>query len=472
VGFLFFDGKVMGLRVPKIEKLIGIEVYATCSSGVGGVIRKSIEDFVVEEVLVDGTIAKINEQHFVAENQVFKPSFNGRYLLCVLVKRNWDTFAALRVVANQLNINPKQIHIAGIKDAKAVTAQHITIEGVTPETVKKVNVKDIEIRPKYYFRHKLSAYYLFGNNFSITITGIQHSKTAIKRRITKTIKELEKLGGVPNFFGHQRFGTTRSITHLVGKAMVKGNLKKAVMLFLAKPSPNENPESRQAREQLWKSQDFHKALKNFPKQLRHERLMLKHLAEKPDDFVGAFKTLPIKLRMLFPQAYQAYLFNKFLSKKIANGVPLDRAEVGDYVVSVQRNGLPMLTMYKMVKNETFKEVNEALKAGKMRLAIPLIGFRQKLSQGIQGEIEKQILEEEDVTPENFKIHFMPEISTKGELRTALTPINNFQISDVSTDSYSPSKNKAKIGFMLHRGSYATIILREIMKPRNPIKSGF
>jgi tRNA pseudouridine13 synthase len=461
----------MGLRVPAIEKLIGIEVYATHSPGIGGVIRKSVEDFVVEEVLVNGAVAKV-KQEFAVESRVFEPTVGGRYLLCVLVKRNWDTFKALKVIAGKLNINPSQIHVAGIKDAKAVTAQHITIEGVLPENLKEVKIRDIEIRPAGFSRNKLSAYYLLGNNFYITIRGIRHSRNTIKRRITETVSELKVLSGIPNFFGHQRFGTARPITHLVGKALVKGNLKKAVMLFLAKPSPNENPKSKQAREQLRKNNDFKQALKNFPRQLRYELLMLKRLAKKPEDFAGAFRTLPIKLRMLFPQAYQAYLFNKFLSKRIASGLPLNRAEVGDYVVGLQRSGLPLLTVYRVVKSEALAEVNEALKSGKMRLALPLIGFRQKLSQGVQGEIEKQILEEEGITPENFKIHFMPEISSKGDLRTALTPIGNFQLSEISVDSSSPSKNKVKLGFTLYRGSYATILLREIMKPRNPVRTGF
>jgi tRNA pseudouridine13 synthase len=200
--------------------------------------------------------------------------------------------------------------------------------------------------------------------------------------------------------------------------------------------------------------------------------MLRHLAKKPEDFAGAFKTLPVKLQMLFPQAYQAYLFNKFLSRRIASGLPLNRAEVGDYVVSVQHSGLPLLTMNKVVKTETFAEINEALKAGRMRLALPLIGFKQKPSQGLQGEIEKQILEEEGITPENFKIHFMPEISLKGELRTVLTQLISFQLIDVSTDSVKPHKNKAKLSFILPRGSYATILLRELMKPRNLIKARF
>jgi tRNA pseudouridine13 synthase len=458
------------LLVPKLERLIGIEVYATYSLGIGGIIRQSVEDFGVEEVLVDGSKAEINQS---AEHQVLGSSpVKNRFLLCVLVKRNWDMFQALRVVSEQLGISTRRIQIAGIKDAKAVTTQHITVEGVSPEEIQKVQIKDIKIRPIGYFRSKLSSYFLFGNNFHIAIRAISYPKSTIRKRITKTIEELEAIGGVPNFFGHQRFGTTRPITHLVGKAIVKGNFRRAAMLFLAKPSLHEHPESRQAREQLQTTQDFKQALKNFPKQLHYERLMLKHLTKKPDDYVGAFKRLPIKLRELFPQAYQSYLFNKFLSRRITCGLPLVRAEVGDYVVNVERSGLPMLTMHKIASVEALTEINKAIEAGKMRLAIPLIGFKQRTSLGVQGEIEKQILEKEGISRESFKISAMPEIITRGELRTASTPMNNFSLNEISEDSANPSKHKAKVSFTLYRGSYATILLRELMKPCNPIKAGF
>ena len=49
------------MSVPEIDKLLGIEVYATETAGVGGVIRESVDDFRVEEVLVDGSKAEIEK---------------------------------------------------------------------------------------------------------------------------------------------------------------------------------------------------------------------------------------------------------------------------------------------------------------------------------------------------------------------------------------------------------------------------
>jgi tRNA pseudouridine13 synthase len=429
-----------------------------------------VDDFVVEEVLVDGSKAKVEKS--VESRVLGASSVKQKYLLCVLVKRNWDTFIAIKNIAKKLGISQSQIHIAGIKDAKAVTAQHITIEYGQMEDISKVNVKDIEIRPVGYVRDKLSLFYLLGNNFTIRIQAIKGSESTIEKRITETTRELGTIGGIPNFFGHQRFGTTRPITHLVGKAIVKGDFEEAAMLFLAKPSVHEHPSSRQARKELQSTQDFKQALQNFPKQLRYERLMLSHLVEKPADFVGAFKQLPIKLQMLFVQAFQSYLFNRFLSARIKSGFFLNKVEVGDYLVSVERSGLPMVNVAKMARAEIIAEANELVKAGRMRVALPLVGVKQRLSQGAMERIQRQILEEEGIKPENFRVDGIPEMSGRGGLRAVVAPIMNFKLLDISAVAANHRACQVDLSFMLLRGSYATVLLREIMKPSNLIKAGF
>jgi tRNA pseudouridine13 synthase len=244
------------------------------------------------------------------------------------------------------------------------------------------------------------------------------------------------------------------------------------MLFLAQPSAYEHPSSRQARRELQSKQDFKQALQNFPKQLRYERLMLSHLVEKPDDFVDAFMRLPIRLQELFVQAYQSYLFNRFLSERIRNGFALNTAEVGDYMVNVERSGLPMIKTGKMADAATLAETNESIKTGKMRIALPLVGIKQRFSPGVTGQIEKQILEAEGIKTENFKIDAIPMISGRGGLRAIVSPIKNFRVHNISRIADNLKEHQAELEFMLLRGSYATVLLREIMKPHNPISAGF
>jgi tRNA pseudouridine13 synthase len=363
----------------------------------------------------------------------------------VLVKRRWDTLLAIREVARRLKVSQERIQIAGIKDANALTAQHLSISRTTPEQISSVNIRDMRLYPLRFSSEKVSSKMLLGNQFHIVIREIRHSSSETEKRIRNVQTELENAGGVPNFFGHQRFGTKRAITHLVGRHIVKGEWEKAALTFLAKPSVFEHPESRQARQQLWKTRDFVEAFQNFPFQLRHERVMLSHLSRHPRDFVGAFRRLPTKLCQLFVQAYQAYLFNRFISGRIKGGISLNTTLEGDFSVKVDNQSC---------------------------LALPIIGFKQSVSSGAQGNIEKEILEKENLKPEHFRISAMPEISATGGLRTALMPIKDLSLTKLSKDSVNPSKRKVELGFILGKGSYATVVLREFMKSRNPVAAGF
>jgi len=453
------------LRVPRLERELGIEVYASRSLGVGGRIRQFPEDFVVEEILVDGSKAKTS----LVEPQPLVG--NGRYLVCVLVKRDWDTILSVKEVAKRLGISHKRIQIGGIKDAKALTAQHVSLYGVALERIQQVRIKDIALYPLRFSDEAIFPRLLFGNQFHIIIRAISHTSSTIEQRVKRVQSELSNLGGFPNFFGHQRFGTIRPVTHLVGSFLVRGELEKAALTFLAQPSPHEHPESREARQHLLDTQDFEEAARSFPKYLRYERWMLSHLAKRPRDFVGAFRRLPKKLRKLFIQAYQSFLFNKFLSQRLQRGIPLNEAQIGDYALSLDDYGLPT-TQFTKVSDQSIQSVEKALTEERMRIAVPLIGFKQPPSNGIQGEIEQEILESEGVSPRNFHVSSMPEVSAPGGLRTTLAPIIHLSTEGASSDSVNPSKRKVKLSFTLHRGSYATILLREFMKSRDIIEAGF
>jgi tRNA pseudouridine13 synthase len=451
------------LPVPDVDKLLGMEVYATKSAGVGGVIKEAVDDFIVEEVLVDGTKASVGGS--VPSRAIGSTVQKQRFLLCLMVKRNWDTFIATKKVAKSLDIDQNRVQFAGIKDAKAVTAQHLTIENATVEDIAKVDVKDVQVKPIGYIREMLSLFYLLGNNFTIAIKNTDAPETAVKEQIEETMQEITAIGGLPNFYGHQRFGTTRPITHLVGKALVQGHFEEAAMLFLAKPSPYEHPASRQARQNLQDTHDFKSAYENFPRQLRFERLMLSRLAESPTDYAGAFQRLPLKLQALFVQAHQSYLFNRFLSERLRRGMPLNEAVDGDFVVGVERSGLPLTTVSKAVTTETLGAVNAQIKAGKLRVALPIVGAKAKLSGKEMGEIENEILQAEGVGSMDGWRNELSRIGGKGGLRTAAAPIRDFKIERATV-------NSVQINFMLLRGCYATVLLRELIKPKDPVAAGF
>ena len=454
------------LQVPQLEKELGIEVYATQSQGIGGKIRQLIDDFVVEELLVDGSLAEIS-----APNEKWEPSGEGHYLICVLVKRKWDTFLAVRQVAERLHISQKRIRFAGIKDTNALTAQHISLQNVSPSKVLGIQIKDIVVYPKLFSKERMYSQLIKGNRFHITVRGIDYPTSIIEEQAIRIRKEIEQLGGVPNFFGHQRFGTIRPNTHIIGKYLTRGDAEKAALAFLAKPSKNEHPEAREARQRLEDTLNFKEALEYFPRFLRYERLMLSYLAKTPTDFVGAFRMLPRRLRKLFVQGYQSYLFNKFLSERIRRGVPLNTPQIGDYLIRLDEYGLPT-EEYDRATEANILTIEKLVQEGKNCVALPLVGPIQPTSEGIQGEIEQTILEAENVTPKEFKLRFMPEATAEGRVRTALNPVWNLIQEEISGDKENESKQIMKLCFTLNRGSYATVILREFMKSQNLIEAGY
>lgn len=443
-----------------------MEVYATQSEGIGGKIRELIDDFVVEELLVDGSLAEIS-----SPIKEWDPVGEGRYLICVMVKRKWDTFMAVRQVAHRLHISPKRIRFAGIKDTKALTAQHISLQNVSPNKVLDLQIKDITVYPKWFSKERMYSQLIKGNRFHITIRGIEHAPYVIEKRVNKTKEEIEQMGGVSNFFGHQRFGTIRPNTHIVGKHLTRGNPDAAAVAFLGEPTIHENPQAREARQQLQDNMNFEEALEQFPRFLRYERFMLQHLTKYPTDFVGAFRELPRRLRKLLVQAFQSYLFNRFLSERLRQGIPINEPQVGDYVIRLDDYGLPTEN-YDQATETNIQIIEKLVKEGKMSVAAPLIGPNQPLSKGTQGEIEHMILETESVTPEQFKIPFMPEATAQGKVRAILNPVWNLVQEEVAEDKENREKHMMKLAFNLNRGSYATVVLREFMKSQNLIEAGY
>jgi tRNA pseudouridine13 synthase len=109
----------------------------------------------------------------------------------------------------------------------------------------------------------------------------------------------------------------------------------------------------------------------------------------------------------------------------------------------------------------------------MRVAIPLVGYGRGVSQGVQGDIERGILEEEGVVPGDFRVGSMPNLGSKGRLRAVVAPVKDFSFSVSEDDGIEGSLGRrVDVGFSLFRGAYATVLLREIMKSRRPVEAGF
>ena len=88
-----------------------------------------------------------------------------------------------------------------------------------------------------------------------------------------------------------------------------------------------------------------------------------------------------------------------------------------------------------------------------------------------GKIENEVLEQEGLETTNLSFNILSRTGGKGGLRTTVTPIRDFRLQSISSNDAGDGV-QATVSFMLLRGSYATVVLREIMKPSNLITAGF
>ncbi len=419
------------------EKIMGMEVFFSDTPGIGGKLRKISEDFMVEEISFP-----------VSKNE------DGEYTIVKIRVRNWETNRLVRQMSRALGISRKYITFAGTKDRRAITTQWFAIKAPL-EHVKGISLKDLDILEIYNSNRSIDLGDLIGNAFDITVRDANYEERELKSLLKTTEDQLYSLGGFPNFFGHQRFGALRPITHLVGKELVRGDFKKAVLIYVATPIEGEPDEAHNARKYLENTMDFSESLKRYPDNLNFEKAMLNDLVKHPEDYVGALKALPKNLLMMFVHAYQSYLFNRILSMRIKEDLPPNELLEGDLILPIDKYGLPNHKRWILVTERNFEKIKRKVEEGKAFISGAVFGSQTDLAGGIQGEIEREVLSSENVHAEDFIVPELPAASSKGIRRELVAPFKDFK--------YKIERNDVKMSFALNKGCYATSLLREFMK---------
>lgn len=420
------------------ERKIGIEVFYTDIEGIGGKLRSKPEDFRVIEIPKD-----------------ISADEEGDHVILKVTSKNWETNHLIRELARRLGISRKRISFAGTKDRRAVTTQLFSIYYPDKE-LPEIKIKDIEIEFVCRSNRRIEIGDLIGNEFQIVIRDVEVGKEEAKKRIDEINKELKEIGGFPNFYGFQRFGSLRPVTHIVGKEIVKGDFDRAVDLYLTYTTDKEDETYRLARERFSKERDISKALSYFPKHLNFELTLLNEL-KKGKNAIEALQSLPKNLLMMFLYAYQSYIFNRILSERIKRKLPLGEAIEGDLIVPVSKYGeeediIP-------VNNRNIEKVNRMIRFGKAAVTGAIVGYDVRFAEGEMGEIEKRIVEEESIDVRDFIVPEIPFLSSKGGRRALVSPYKDFSYRFLDNSS-------VEMKFFLRKGSYATSLLREFMKSRD------
>lgn len=352
---------------------------------------------------------KIAPEDFIVEElPLYNPSREGTHTFFAVQKRNVSTLEAINRLARELQVHPRNFGYAGLKDKNAVTTQILSVEGVPPERVLKIEQPAIEVLWAERHAHKLRVGHLRGNRFGITVRDLAYDhlpaiKTGMERLATD---------GVPNRFGAQRFGN-KNDSHLIGKALVKAEWETVVHYMLTDDIPQANDVARRIRRELARKS-----------------------AEK------AVICIPHRLRKLFLSAYQAYLFNCLLEKRSPHlGKLLD----GDLAVKHDNGAFFLVTNARTEQRRA--DALEISPSG------PIFGYKMRLPTDDVLALETSILVDEGIRFEAFRK--VMGVRLPGTRRALRMRIRCHEVSTVDNTDI-------RLNFTLPAGGYATVVLEEIL----------
>lgn len=417
------------------EAGIGMRGYLCDTDGTGGHLKTVPEDFVVREI---------------SDPPRAKP--DGKYTIATVSTRNWETNRLVRMLSRSLGVSRERIGFAGTKDKRAVTTQLMSFYG-NPD-LGRIDLKDVSISGAYVGARGIQIGDLIGNEFEITVRDCAVPMDEARGIISEDVSIIKKTGGFPNYFGVQRFGAVRPVTHLVGERLVRGDFEGAVRTYISFSTPEEDEEVRTKRKELEGRDDWSEMLPGIPESMSFEKTMIGVLADG-GKWTDAIEAMPVNLQMMFVHAYQSYLFNEMLSRRMDAGLPLNAPVEGDLVIPLDPKGTPQHENPVLTTSKNIDLVARQVRAGRAFVTITLFGTDSVLCEGEMGEIERKVLEEQRLQSEDFNIPELPRCCSKGSRREILCPLKDLK-SEVAEDSY-------KLCFSLPKGNYATCLLREFMK---------
>jgi tRNA pseudouridine13 synthase len=379
------------------------------------IIKHIPEDFLVDEIF---DLKKISE----------KPKEKSNFFYFLLKKKNYSQFFAFEKISNIFHTNRKNINFAGTKDRVGITTQLISIRNLKEDNFEKnveyFNKKFIDLNLEYLgkFNSRVNLSDNSGNKFLITIRDVSDKELKIFEKNTEYFKK--KNFKFLNFFDKQRFGFAKN-THLIGKLILQGKVKKAIFEILSSCPPNPNHKNvvftdyiKENFESFFENVNLiDKAIEICPNSQKDYVRMLNQIKANPNDIFAVFRCISKKLRTLYINSYQSYIFNEIL------------------------------------RNFNFEDSEK----------LNLLNYETKFDEKIEIFVN-DLLEKEGLRKNDFKLNSMPELRNENEnLRDVYILAENFKIVKIEDDDLFENKKKVIVSFFLKSGSYATNIISQLFE---------
>lgn len=394
--------------------------------GIGGRIKERPDDFVVQEI------------------PLYDPVGEGEHLYLGVRMENRPHHAAISALMRAFQVPRSAIGYAGMKDKVAVTMQTFSVHTPRDAPADARLAEGVEIVWADRHRNKLRRGHLRGNRFSIRVRGVDVA------RVTETLTRLRtlELNGFPNAFGPQRFGRLHN-SHRLGLALIAGDAPRFLDELLGESEwvePGPEADARRA----YAEGRYRDALDAWPAARGAEISALRALAEgrSPRD---AVHRVGRSQRDFWLNAAQSAIFNRVLDRRLEEHA-LATLRVGDVAWKHDSRSVFLVT-----EEERSPVLDDRAEALEISPSGPLWGPAMKRAEGTTAQVEEAALAEQGLTPEQLADSSVKVGGARRPLRERLLD----PAVDAGADQHGPF---IRLRFELPRGSYATSVLNEIMKP--------
>lgn len=416
-------------------------------AGIGGSIKQRPEDFLVEET------------------PLYQPAGEGEHIYLFVEKRGMSTLEMVEIVARHFGVHRRAIGYAGMKDKAAITRQVVSVHvpGRKIEDFPMLDHERVAVLWADYHQNKLRTGHLAGNRFSIRIRGVPATAALPAKRV---LDRLERVG-VPNRFGEQRFGHCQN-NHVVGREIVLGNARGALDALLG-PHPAHPDQQGEARA-LYVAGEFERAREAFPRSLRTEREALGHLA-RGNSAQRVVARMDESARKFLLSAFQSAVFNAVLDRRMLDG-SYATLSLGDVAHIHESRG--QFVVYESVLAEA--DLAERVRRLALSPTGPMWGASMKRAQGAIDALEVAALGSFGVSVEDV-VRYAGGGAGGGEsggsgqgrrgredLEGARRPLRVPVVAPQVEGGVDEIGSYVRVAFELPRGAFATVVLREIMKP--------
>ncbi|MGL5457669.1 MAG: tRNA pseudouridine(13) synthase TruD [Citrobacter telavivensis] len=149
-----------------------------------------------------GLLKASPEDFVVVEDLGFEPDGEGEHILVRILKSGCNTRFVADALAKFLKIHVREVSFAGQKDKHAVTEQWLCarVPGKEMPDLGAFQLEGCKVLEYARHKRKLRLGALKGNAFTLVLREVSH-RDEVESRL-----QAINTGGVPNYFGAQRFG--------------------------------------------------------------------------------------------------------------------------------------------------------------------------------------------------------------------------------------------------------------------------